>query len=239
MELAPDTLPEPKGVIQFLTSEDGTSVATHRLGGRDYALKHVPNCRVCTSPIRLKIETAILHGLSIASIIKAIPEGHKTVSSKSIGRHWRSHMPSNQTYQRILMEEYAREAGWDPEVHEGILANYITFARLGVQKVFMEMADGSLTPTIKEAIDMSKLLNDIESRAGGAIDSQYFYNLFVTHYQAMVQEVDSVTLERIARRISSQQEYAGLLSQVSQTLEGRLSGPDEYEDEDEDKDEME
>lgn len=203
-----------QGKDRVIVNREGESVVMYKVGGKTYPMKHVRGCLTCESPLRSQIENALIAGYSYQRIEELLPDEAKT-NRRSIGRHFdRGHMPIDETHRRMLIEEQAKELGYDPETHESMLANHVTFARLGVTQVLQEMAEGKLKPDIKDGIKMAEFLQKVEAQAGSGVDAEALKDLIQVFFDAVMAEVGTDKIEAIARRAENDDRMAGIRKQL-------------------------
>lgn len=198
----------------------------HRVGGREYPQVRVNTCKTCTSPYRTQIENALLKSYGYTAIVRSLPED-AALSTRNIAEHMRrGHLPLDESVRRVMIEEDARERGLDIEGYESTLANHVTFAKLGLQKVLQKMMDGDLEPDLDHGIAFANLLTKVEDKAGDDFDTQALTQGFVVYMEAMMAICTPEQVQQITNRIATNPVMRGLLSR-SQTVQGEVE--DEHE----------
>jgi hypothetical protein len=152
------------------------SVVMVDIGGRQYPMKTVPQCRTCMSPYRLEIEQAILEHRSYMSIANTLvdrPEGrlphpeHQSIRSHVL----KNHMPVGPTAERALVEMRAEQIGRDIEKHVAGLADYATVNEIIIQRGMDRLARGELQPSMGELLTAIRMQHQIESTSEEGLDS--------------------------------------------------------------------
>lgn len=199
----------------------GGGMLMTRVGGRTYPAKVVSQCKTCCSPYRTQIENALLKSYGYAAIVRSLPED-ANLSTENIQQHYRrGHMPIDEAVRRVVIEEDARERGLDIEGYESTLANHVTLAKLGVQRVLQRMAEGELEPDISDGIALANLLLKVEEKAGDDYDRVALTQGFVVYMQAIQQVCSPEQVEAITRSIATNPVMNALLSR-STTVEGEV-----------------
>lgn len=217
-ELALPAQPVNRPSIWNIVGSDGEIVKMYRLGDETYPMKVAKRCKACTSEYRIDMEIAILQGYSYATIIRSLPEG-EDVSAHSLGRHVKNaHMPLQELAKRMVIERAAQELGQDIEIHEGILGNQVTFARLGLQRVVEAMAKGELRPSIKDGIAFAKFLQGVESQAGPDVGLSSMNEILSVYYDAVEATVDIDQLAEIGRRIEGDPRLPAIKAKIEEAL---------------------
>lgn len=208
----------------FQIDSKGESVAMYQVGNRLYAMKTVKQCNTCQSPYRSDIEMALIKGTSYRKIEEALPEGAK-VGFRSIGNHYsRGHMPHDEMYRRLLVEERARELGLDTESQEMVIHDQILFARAVVSQGYMDLMEGNLKVSASDALAAANFLHKVEQLAGGqSVNLEAAIRLLRIYYDEIRAVVPPDMMAIIARRIEANPELAEARAQ----LEGRSEGDEE------------
>lgn len=195
-------------------------VVMYRLGGRMYPMKFEPQCSVCQSPHRLKIEREVLEGYSYRSIHSGLDEEGR-MHWTSIQRHVsRGHLPVDAQVKRFAIEERARELGRSAETHDQALADHVTMARLGVQKVFEKMMRGDLEPDIQDGIAFGNMLMKLGMYEGSDIDRQAMMEAFTAYMEAAEEVMNSDQMRTFGQLLSSNSTLRALMGRTE-------SGPEE------------
>lgn len=203
----------------FAAPARGGSVLMTRVGGRTYPTKTAPNCKTCHSQYRTQIENALLKSYGYTAIAKSLPED-AGLNARNIMDHFNAgHLPIDESVRRVMIEEDARERGLDIEGFESTLANHITFAKLGVQKVMQKMMEGELNPDISDGIAFASLLMKIEEQAGDSFDTEALMQGFMVYMNAIRAVCSPAQEQQIINTISANPVMRALLSRDAQQRE--------------------
>lgn len=208
----------------YAVSARGQSALMTRVGGRSYPAKVVLQCKTCTSPYRTQIENALLKSYGYAAIVRSLPED-ANLNERNIMEHFqRGHLPLDESVRRVVIEEDARERGLDIEGFESTLANHITFAKLGVQKVLQKMMDGELEPDISDGIAFANLLLKVEEQAGEGFDTETLTQGFMVYMDALRQVCSDQQVQAVTDAIAANPVMKALLAkqQQAQTVAGEV-----------------
>lgn len=153
------------------------SMVMTRIGGRDYPLRSVPQCKTCQSPHRLLIENALLQGRTYKAIERELegldPGPMGNPNAEGISHHYKEgHLPLPQAVQRRLIERRAEEIGINMESAVDSLVDKVTVAQSIVQKGWEMLAADQAAPTVAETISAIKLLHDIEKQSEQSLDQE-------------------------------------------------------------------
>lgn len=168
------------------------SVVMIDVGGRQYPMRTVNQCRTCMSPYRLEIEQAILEQRSyqsIAAILTDRTPGHlPNPGSQSVRDHVRKgHMPIGPTAERALVEERAQAIGRDIETYTAGLANYATVNELVIQRGMDRLASGQLQPTMTELLAAIRMQHTIEAVSEEGLDSAAWQEAMMIYMEVAAQ----------------------------------------------------
>lgn len=197
---------------------DRFGIAYYRIGGREYPMISEPQCHVCQSEQRREIEQHILDGAGWATVHRRLPEATQAqISVDSIKRHARKHLPADLHVRREIIEQRAKEIGRSIE-DDTSLGDYITFARLGVQRVMDRLARGEIDPDIQDGIALANFLLKAEQLAGGEVDQDAVTQTFVVWARAMQRNVPAEVFSKIMRDIGEDPIIKALIARA----EGRV-----------------
>lgn len=183
-----------------------------RVGGRSYPAKIVQQCKTCTSPYRTQIENALLKSYGYAAIARSLPED-SNLNERNIMDHFRNgHLPIDESVRRVVIEEDARERGLDIEGYESTLANHVTFAKLGVQRVMQKMMSGELEPDLDHGIAFANLLLKVEDKAGEGFDTEALTQGFIIYMDALRSVCSPAQVQAVTDAIASNPVMRALLS---------------------------
>lgn len=199
----------------FATNGLGESAVMTRVGGRTYPQKTQTRCKTCMSPHRTAIENALLKSYGYAAIVRSLPED-ADLNERNIMDHYRNgHLPLDETVRRVLVEEDAKERGLDIEGYESTLANHITFAKLGVQRVMQRFMAGELEPDLDHGIAFASLLLKVEEQAGQDVDMEAVTQGFIVYMEAVRQVCDPAQVQAIGEAISTHPVMRSLLNKTN------------------------
>lgn len=170
-----------------MTAHPSSMVMT-RIGGKDYPMRSVPNCKTCQDPNRMFIENELIRGRSyklIAEALESMPAGgmgHPTADG--ISDHIRNnHLPLGVATQRRLIERRAKEVGKSIETSDDDLIDYVTVNQMIVSRGFERMQDGEINPDVAEVLAASKFLYQVEQAAGGGVDEQVWRDAMLAYME--------------------------------------------------------
>jgi hypothetical protein len=193
----------------------GPSVVMTGVGGRSYPAKVQVRCKTCMSPYRVAIENALLKSYGYTAIVRSLPED-AGLSVRNIQEHFRNgHLPIDESVRRVLIEDDARERGLDIEGFESTLANHVTFAKLGVQKVMQRMMAGELEPNLGHGIAFANLLLKVEEQAGEGVDMEAVSQGFIAYMEVIRQVCSPEQVQAIADGLSRHPTMNALLNRTS------------------------
>ena len=183
-----------------------------KVGGRVYPAKVEPRCKTCNSEYRSQIENALVKSYGYAAIVRSLPDD-AGLTERNIMEHFqRGHLPLDESVRRVVIEQDAKERGLDIEGYETTLANHITFAKLGVQKVMQRMMDGELNPDIKDGIAFATLLTKIEETAGDDFDRAALMQGFIVYMNALSQVCSPEQVQQVSNIIAGDPVMKSLLA---------------------------
>lgn len=212
-----------KDNVHYIQAGPRGSAIMGRVGGYDYPQTHDQQCKTCNSRYRVAIENALLKSYGYASIISSLPDT-AGLTTRNIREHARNHMPMEEIARRVLIEQDAEERGLDIEGYRSTLANHVTFAKLGVQKVLEDMMMGNIKPDISDGIAFANLLMKVEEKAGDDFDTHSLTQGFIVYMEAMVAICTPEQVQAITDRITTHPVMRGLLKRSS-TVQGEIDEP--------------
>ncbi len=194
-----------------------------------YPMRSATGCKVCQSmDHRQEIEAGLLAGFSYTTILKSLPEGHG-LHVRNISEHARNnHLPVPEMVRRVLIEDRAKERGLSIEDHAAGLADHVTLARMGVQRVIERMAAGELQPDIRDGISFAQILLRLEETAGEHIDNELMVAGFSVFMEAIRANCSPDQIQAIGRTISGSPVMAALMArtQAASLPKAPMSGSD-------------
>lgn len=134
-----------------------SSLATIRLGGREYPAAGSQRCRTCSHPERDVIERHLVRGWSPATISASLPPD-RALTARQIGDHLRAHLPVQDEGVQRYRERAAEERG--DVVAEGAeqVVTALEFARRVMVTVATGLASGDLVPKVNDGLKAAQLL---------------------------------------------------------------------------------
>lgn len=168
------------------------SVVMVDVGGRQYPMKTIAQCRTCMSPYRLEIEQAILEQHSYMSIAMAVVDrapgrlpnpGHQSIRDHVL----KNHMPIGPTAERALVEERAKTIGRNIEDYASGLADYASVNKIIVQRGMDRLARGELQPSMSELLTAIRMQHAIEATTEEGLDSAAWQEALVAYLEVAQQ----------------------------------------------------
>lgn len=196
------------------------SAVMYRIGGREYPARTAPNCRVCGSESRVRIERAILAGLPYAAIARGLPD-EVEVSAHNIASHYRNgHMPLEQSGVRAVVEERAAAVGADLMDGVAAFADHVSLASTVVQLTAQGIAAGTLGVRVRDGIQAARLLAQVEIAAGeGAADQALYTEAFLVIQDAAEQVMTTDQFAEFGRMLMSNEKLRDLRERASRRHE--------------------
>jgi len=180
------------------------SAVSYELGGRLYPMKDVKNCHVCKHPDRVAIERLALRGYGPTAIWNSLPVAvQESLSIENVGDHCRLHLPVDLIVRQAIVEARAKEIGLDPDTETGSLVDRLTFARVGLQKVYERMADGEITPGFSEGVAFAQIVERAEQVGGTQFDTDALAQGFMVYMAAIRQVCDLDQIRQIGAIIAA------------------------------------
>lgn len=203
-------VPSPGSTVRVVRN----SAVMYQLGGRSYAMKTVPTCKVCNHPDRVSIERMAIRGLGPTAVHRALSEqAQDALTVRNIMDHNHAHLPVDHLVRQAMMEAHAREIGLDPETTTETLVDSYMFARVGLQKVFERMADGEIKPGISDGVAFAQLLMRMDEMAGESVDQDMMARGFMVYMAAMRQVCTPEQIRQMGEIIAADPVMQALLAQ--------------------------
>lgn len=192
------------------------SAVSYRIGGRDYPMTSIPQCKVCQHPDRVEIERRSLSGYGPTAIHRALSAGaQEALKVRNIMDHCRNHLPLDLVARQAIVDARAREIGVDIEQATNTLVDQISFARVGLQRAYERMALGEVNPGISDGIAFARFLQDVEEKAGGAdFDQEVMLRGFMAYIRAMQKVCSPEQIREISRAVHEDPIMASMLRQA-------------------------
>jgi hypothetical protein len=183
------------------------SVIMVDVGGRQYPMKTVPQCRTCMSPHRLEIEQAILSQHSYMSIAQTLVDrdsgrlphpGHQSIRDHVL----KNHMPLGPTAERALVEQRAESIGRDIESYTSGLANYATVNEIIVQRGMDRLSRGELQPSMSELLTAIRMQHVIESTSEEGLDAAAWQEALVEYMEVAARFIPPDSLQAYGQALT-------------------------------------
>ena len=162
-----------------------------KIGGREFPVKHEPQCAVCTSQYRLDIERALVAGYAYAKIRDSLPteDGVPAPSTASMKKHIENmHVPLPQFQKRAIIEKRAQELGRSIEEGQGMLTDYIGVNEMLIQHGFESLQEGTMHMKASDLIGALKFQHEIEQSQNGTVDDEVWAEALM-EYMRIVQKI--------------------------------------------------
>lgn len=227
----PATYREDSDGKVYLVNPEGVASAMYDIAGRMYTYRTEPQCKVCRADgeVRRGIEFGLVSGRTYAELSRwASQKNFESMSASSIQRHReRGHMPEELLSSRGIVEAVHRGRGNDPDAMDELLLDQVAFARVVMQHAFDDVALGRQNPTVKEGLAAASLLDKIESEAAKAMSSDEdvdtLRDILFVYYSAVVEAVDSETLDRIHRGIERHPIFQSIMARNAEAVDAESS----------------
>jgi hypothetical protein len=182
-----DVLEGGQKIIERRVHEGGSDIppapVVYLLGGHQYPLKTVKNCKTCQikpMELRFDVEEQILGGYSKAAIARALPEA-LGITGENLRDHVKGgHMPIDATIRDTLVE-MAHEQMGDP--NSPSLVTDLGMANVAIQKVFEKLNRGDYdkTLTFQDGLNAAAFVRQVQAMQGGDADSE----VVVEHFRLL------------------------------------------------------
>lgn len=210
--------------------QGGSSVIAYRLGGRDYPLRTVAQCKVCSSPHRFEIEKELAAGRVYKKIVESllIQDPDCDLNPKNVADHYRNgHMPLEVEASRRIVERRAEQRGLDVVAGVDSLVDGVTLAETVVQKTFEAIQRGEIKPDLKDGLTAARLLETFAPADTGA-DASVYAQVFMVYHETAQMLMTQSQFDEFGRRLSDNPVLKALIARYS---EGTQIEADEVEDE--------
>jgi len=144
------------------------AVVSYSIGGREYDVRYIANCLVCTSPYRGKAEELLLKGHSYAAVAREMPAEADMTITEIRDHVRRKHLPLDLMVRRAIIEDRAQETAKSLDESQTTLIDHVTFARLGLQRVAERLVTGAIEPDMEDGIALAKMLARMEEASAGS-----------------------------------------------------------------------
>lgn len=187
--------------------EEPASMVLVRVGNHTVPAKTAPNCRVCQSPHRVKIDTWILGGFTRPTILAYLqdmeegPLGHPT--EKSLRYHTDKHLPLADRSRAAIIERRAEQLGEDIDKFGGRAADHMTALDMVVSHGFDALQRGDIfvdAVTLMKAIDLK---HKIDSSVDGGVDATVWRDALMEYMRIAMQFVPTGQRDAFNRALNS------------------------------------
>jgi hypothetical protein len=178
------------------------SLATVRVGGREYPATGSQRCATCVHPERADIEGFLVRGWSPESISKSLP-ADLALTGRQIGDHYRHHVPVHQEGVAKYREAAAEARGLMVAVGAEQVVTALTFAQRVMTTVDARVATGDLIPTIADGLRAAQVLAAVAEVDGGGPSDEETTIAFMVYLKAIRQTCTKSQVKEIGRIISS------------------------------------
>ena len=135
-----------------------STLATYTVGGRQYPVVRSPRCRTCRSAHRLTVEVAVVGGASASEAVQHLPEDAR-LTARNVREHLRrGHLPVEHEVVARMIEQEARARADLIETGATDRCQALAMATVVVEMVTAGLMEGELEPTIRDGIQMARLL---------------------------------------------------------------------------------
>jgi hypothetical protein len=192
-----------------MTAARNLSLATTKVGGREYNLKSVPTCFVCSSAYRLEVEKLLVGGVGYKTISRSLPRD-ANLSARNIGDHLKNaHFPLKGEAVARLREEQARERGAIVAKGAEIVTEKYRFARRILERVDERLAEGAIEPTVRDALAAAEFLSRFDdSEADEARDA--LITTIDAVFEIAEQLLDEDTYTKFSRMLAAHPEIRAM-----------------------------
>jgi hypothetical protein len=141
-----------------MPQQANASLATIRVGGRDYPAVVERTCHTCASPYRHRIETEVVAGRSWRAIADALPPD-AGLHARNLRDHFANqHLPVvNEVVQR-LTEQQAEQRGEIVAAGAEQVVDHLAFAQSVIGRVNARVATGEIEPNVGDGLRAADLL---------------------------------------------------------------------------------
>lgn len=197
--------------------QGGSSVITYRLGGRDYPLRTVAQCKVCSSPHRFEIEQEIASGRVYKKIVESlrIQDEGLDLNVKNLANHYSNgHMPLEQEASRRILENRAEKRGLDTQNGVDSLVDGMALAETVVQKTYEAIQRGEIKPDLKDGLTAARILETFAPVETGA-NAEIYAQAFMVYHEIAQMLMPAGQFEEFGRRLSSNPTLKALIARYS------------------------
>ena len=192
--------------------QDLTSV---KIDGQKYEYRHVPQCRVCSSPEALRkiVDSQLVSMRPYREILNIVAplyekfgvEPSDMISYSSLTNHKNRHLPSDSIAARSLMERRAAEE--NKLIMDGVetlvtaRGIYELIATLGVKGI----VEGDIEPDLKTTIYAIEKLDEIDKESSSSYKPEYLLGQLSIILDSMREVLTPDMLDLVSKRIEQKQ----------------------------------
>lgn len=198
--------------------QGGSSVIAYRLGGRDYPLRSVAQCKVCSSRHRFEVEKEIAAGRVYQRIVDSllIEDPDCDLSAKNLAHHYRNnHMPLEVEATRRIAERRAEQRGLDVANGVDSLVDGVVLAETVVQKTYEAIQRGEIKPDMRDGLAAARLLETFAPAETGA-DAATYAQVFMVYHETAQMLMTPSQFDEFGRRLSDSPILKALIARYSE-----------------------
>ncbi len=198
--------------------QGGSSLIAYRLGGRDYPLRTVAQCKVCSSPHRFEIEKEIAAGRVYKNIVASLllEDPDCDLTNKNLNDHYRNgHMPLEVEASRRILERRAEQRGLDVVAGVDSLVDGIALAETVVQKTYEAVQRGEIKPDLKDGLYAARMLETFAPVETGA-NAEIYAQAFMVYHEVAQMLMPAGQFEEFGRRLSANPTLKALVARYSE-----------------------
>ena len=207
-----------------VTAPRNASLASVRLGGRDYPQVAVQTCRVCSHPARARCESLLVEGRSPATIATIIKDG-PPLTSRNLTEHLRNgHLPVQHEAVTRLRDQHAEERGQALEDGVARLVTSLSFATRVMDAVDTRLARGQVEVTVADGIKAAALVERMAKQTEpDRADGPDLYLAFAHYLSAIRHNTDDAQYKAVCHEIKTDPILQALWKRREQGRQGTLA----------------
>lgn len=179
------------------------SLASIRVGGREYPAVNVQTCRLCSHPHRTVIEKYLVQGWTPARIVRQL-EPQDGLTARNVADHLRNaHLPVVAEAVERLREHDAvgRGNAVTPAVDAVVTA--LEFARRVMVTVDARLAAGDVLPGIQDGLKAAQVLASTEVTGTGDFSQDEVMVAFMSYTMAIKNNCTAEQVRDIGRDLAT------------------------------------
>jgi hypothetical protein len=183
-----------------------TSMSMVRVGGHDYPMVSVHNCRTCQSPHRQFIENELIIGRSYSAIgreLQKMPVGSLPhPSDEAIANHVRQgHLPTPASTRRQIVDRRAEQLG-AAIAGKDDLADYVVVNEMVVKRGFERLMSGEIEPSMGDLMQALQFQHKIESTSDEGYDIEAYQEAMFIHLEVARQHMPPEVFQRYGQALN-------------------------------------